>query len=81
MKVKIDGAYTDGHEYKRVVEIEEPTDFPPDTDEKWWDEWWWKHVFDETGDNKSGKLGSYEEATIIEANDAHLLGLQHAWDS
>jgi hypothetical protein len=60
VKVKIEGAYSNGHTYKRVVEVPEPTEFPrseelarlglTETDPKWWKEWldeWWDEWWEE----------------------------------
>ena len=60
VKVHLEGAYVDGHEYERDIELPEPG--LPDED-------FWNEVFDHTGDAHFGPSGesidSYEEATVI----------------
>lgn len=88
MKIRIENSYTDGHESESVVEIfEEPSldmldadyDGPED-----WDgaDWWQGVVYEYTGDGHGAAvpgLGSCYIATIVEADNAALVGKSNEW--
>jgi len=75
--VRVENAYSDGHESQREVVVPAPGD----DIELWWEE----IVFPHTGDGHGidSSLGSHYEATIIATNDPdldqHLVGLSTEW--
>jgi hypothetical protein len=70
--VKIENAYSDGHESKHEVLVEPPTGAL--------DEWFEDVVFPHTGDGHGiGGGGSCYVATIIACDDAALLGETYEW--
>lgn len=74
MRVRVEGAYVDGHEYEREEEVEEPAELT----EEFWDE-----MFTLTGDahfdDDGGSVDSYDEVTIIEAVNQAFIGQQMSW--
>lgn len=70
--VKIDGAYTTGHEYEREALVEDP--WMDDLDE-----WWWQVVHPHTGDEVFERAGSYCEATILQTTDPAMVGKKYEW--
>ena len=74
-KVKIENAYSDGHESEHTVELDEPTGLNLD---KWFD----RIVYEYTGDGHGADndLGSCYTATIIESNDPELVGKSYEWN-
>jgi hypothetical protein len=79
LKVKIEGRYTCGHQYERVVELAEPEPHPPITDVDWWSDWWWEVVFPHTGDGVFGSYGGWAAGTILQADDEALVGACYEW--
>lgn len=92
MKVKVEGSYTNGHSYERVVEVVEPEGYPPigappspswvtSEDAGWWHEWWWEEVFPHTGDGvRIGGIGGSHKATVVEAADPSLVGADYIFE-
>lgn len=77
--IKIENAYSDGHESETEVKIEGPSeDYAGDLDE-WFNEMVFEYTGDGHGDGRSGKLGSCYVATIIEAEDPNLIGQNFEW--
>jgi hypothetical protein len=73
--VRIENTYEDGHESVLEVEVESP-EVPTDLEE-WWEERVWEHTGD--GHALGSGMGAWYEATIIEADDASLVGLSMEW--
>lgn len=71
--VRIENAYSDGHQSDREV----PVDAPSGELEAWFEE----KVFPLTGDGHGigNDLGSCYVATIVRADDASLVGATHEW--
>lgn len=74
--VRIENAYTDGHESEVDVELEAPED-PAELGE-WWDDVVFPHTGDGHGAEKPG-LGSYHIARIDRADDESLVGQSMEW--
>lgn len=72
--VKIENAYSDGHESEREVKLVGPRDEPLD-------EWFEEVVYEYTGDGRGAgnDLGSCYIATIIEADNPALVGQTYEW--
>lgn len=80
MKVRIENAYSDGHESTNVIEL--ATEYEPDAnDEASLDIFWDEHVYEHTGDGHGAgqDLGSCYTATITEAANTLLVGLANEW--
>lgn len=77
--VKIENAYSDGHESEREVEIEGPAEFYANDLEEWFMEVVYEHTGDGHGDGSHGKLGSCYVATILKADDLALVGKNFEW--
>lgn len=73
--VRIENTYEDGHESTLEVEVGDP----PNVDdlEDWWEDQVWEHTGD--GHALGSGMGAWYEATIIEADDASLVGLSMEW--
>ncbi|OBK37184.1 hypothetical protein A5658_04300 [Mycobacterium sp. 1245111.1] len=74
MKIKVDGAYSDGHEFVNTEDVPEYTgdDFDDETDDSLQ-----AFLFTYTGDGhgkNSPKLNCYCEITILEAANPALVG-------
>lgn len=79
VKVKIENAYSDGHESTSEVELDLPDGVTPDSQEL--DDWFTDVVFDHTGDGHGidSSLGSCYTATIVAAEDPKLVGATTEW--
>jgi hypothetical protein len=74
--VKIENAYSDGHESTHEAIV------PPPTDHADLEDWWQEVVFPHTGDGHgivASHEGSCYTATIIATDDPDLLGQSHEW--
>lgn len=71
--VKIENAYSDGHESEREVKLATPTGDL--------EEWWQTTVYNETGDGHGADndLGSCYVATVIASDDPTLIGQSQEW--
>lgn len=77
VKVKIENAYSDGHESERVATVADPAGMDDVTLDGWWED----VVWDETGDGHGvgRRLGSCCTATVIEADVPGLVGQSREW--
>lgn len=78
VKVHIDGAYVDGHEYERWVLLDEPLGDDEDLEDLW------EEAFNNTGDahfeDDGSSIDDYCEATIVEApGRPYLVGRETSW--
>ena len=70
--VRIENAYSDGHESQTDVPVRAPGGDI--------EEWWQDEVYPHTGDGHGvDGLGSYYKATIIHADEEELVGLSMEW--
>jgi len=70
--VRIENAYSDGHESEAEVSVAAPHGDI--------EEWWQDEVFPHTGDGHGvDGLGSYYKATIIRADKKELVGQSMEW--
>lgn len=69
VQVRIEGSYTNGHSYDRIVTVEAPTlddwNAPVDDFGGPLTDWWEQVVFNEIGDGQPGNVGSYHKATVF----------------
>lgn len=78
VSVLIENTYSDDHRSVETVTVPAPDPAAPDLED-----WWEEAVFPHTGDGHGiGRpdLGSHHTATITEAEDATLVGLDHEWE-
>lgn len=73
VKVRIENAYSDGHESSSEVTVPPPAD---DVD-AWFDEVVYQHTGDGHGLDRT--LGSCYTATVVAAADPALVGLEREW--
>jgi len=83
MKIRVENAYSDGHESTLEYEIDDadvPAYGPAPTD-GWghYGEQMWDHLWQFTGDGhgEDADLGWFYKVTILEAADPELVGLSH----
>ena len=77
--VKVENAYSDGHESTHEVVLQAPDGLEWDHGAlaRWFDEDVWPHIGD--GHGADNDLGSCLTATIIAADEAELLGISKEW--
>jgi hypothetical protein len=76
VQIRIENAYSDGHESVRRATVAEPASMADDD----LDAWWQDVVFGETGDGHGvGKKGSCYTVTVLRAKTPGLTGQSHEW--
>jgi len=77
VEIRIENAYSDGHESVHIAKVAEPASLS----ERDLEDWWQDVVFPKTGDghgqHHSG--GSYYQVTVIKADTTALIGQTHEW--
>jgi hypothetical protein len=79
VEIRIENAYSDGHESARTTKVAEPASLS----ELDLEDWWQDVVFPQTGDGHGRRRGrsggAYHQVTVIKADTTALIGQTHEW--